>query len=69
MSNKSTPKLINFDGTLGYKISDIKNSLGKEQFLHFIQWINGQTIMIFEGEDFIYEVDYLRFIKGLSPLD
>lgn len=69
-SQKSnTPKLINYNGTHGYKISDIKSTLNEEQFIKFQQWINGQTVMVYEGEDFIYEMDYLRFIKGLPALD
>ncbi len=69
-SQKSNmPKLTNYNGTYGYKMNDIKNTLNKEQFIKFQQWMNGQTVLIYEGEDFIHEVDYLRFIKGLPALD
>lgn len=63
------PRLINFNGALGYKISDIKKVLTEKRFTEFKDWIYDQTIMSYEGEDFIYKSDYDAFLKGLHPLD
>ena len=62
-------KVINLRGIKGYKISDIEKTLGKTDFIKFVKWLRGQTIMNYQKEDFIYQCDYWRFKKGLPVID
>lgn len=62
-------KLITEKGLSGYRLSDIKKTLTADKFKQFMIYMNGQTIGILKGEKIIYEIDWLRFLKGLPPLD
>ena len=69
--NKDKPKLklISIKGTKGYIVSNIKEVLGLERFARFEKWIFGQTVMKYNGEDFIYRYDIERFLNGLPIRD
>ncbi len=69
--NKIQPKLklIKQGSIKGYTISNIEKVLSKEKYNSFKQWIYGQTVGIYKGEDLIYAHDFDSFLKGLPVVD
>ena len=61
-------KLIETDSISGYKLSSIKNALGKDKFDQFQKWMFGETVGLYKGEEIIYKYDFDRFVRGLPPL-
>lgn len=58
-------KLIKYGTVEGFIMSNIKGVMSKEAFVVFTKWIYGQTLTIYKGEDLVYLVDLVRFIKRL----
>ncbi len=53
----------------GYVMSNIKEVLGEKKFGEFKKWIHGETVGLYNGEEYVYKHDFERFLAGLSPLD
>lgn len=47
INKKPKLKLINYKGTSGYAMSNIKEVFDKKEFENFQDWIDGQTVMLF----------------------
>lgn len=62
-------KLIKYGTIKGYTISNIREVLGEEEYQDFKQWIYGQTVGIYKGEDLIYMHDFDSYLKGLPVVD
>ena len=63
-------KLIKYGDVEGYAMSNIKEVMSKEAFKAFTQFMNGQTVTVYKnGDDLVFQVDLVRLMKRLPPLD
>ena len=69
INKKPKLKLINYKGTLGYALSNIKEVFDEKEFAKFQDWIDGQTVMVYGEDKLVYDYDFEKYLLGLPVTD
>ena len=54
---------------MSISLERIKEILKPRQYKNFIKWVGGQTGELINGQLFIYEEDFIRWIRRLPVID